>query len=93
MTDLAFDLGQAGFGSFSTFISLINQKKWSEAASDLRGTLWCSQVGSRCSDDASRIAGGCGGETQIEESEADDCCLDGDCCHGKFRHFTFFSQF
>ena len=87
MTDLAFNLGRSGFGSFGTFISLINEKKWAEAASDLRGTLWCSQVGNRCSDDASRIASGCGNEDAGAEAAApqpsgDDCCLDGNCCHG-----------
>ena len=61
MTDLAFNLGQAGLGGFHTFISLINSRQWSQAASDLEGTLWCRQVHGRCPDDANRIRQGCGG--------------------------------
>ncbi len=59
MIDMDFNLGSAGLGSFNTFLSLVKQHKWSDAASDLRGTLWCRQVGNRCSDDSSIISSGC----------------------------------
>ena len=48
MTDMDYNLGDGGFASFSTFISLINQKRWADAAADGKGTSWCGQVGSRC---------------------------------------------
>eukprot|EP00500_Bicosoecida_sp_ms1_P001776 CAMPEP_0203815028 /NCGR_PEP_ID=MMETSP0115-20131106/7445_1 /ASSEMBLY_ACC=CAM_ASM_000227 /TAXON_ID=33651 /ORGANISM="Bicosoecid sp, Strain ms1" /LENGTH=367 /DNA_ID=CAMNT_0050723917 /DNA_START=75 /DNA_END=1175 /DNA_ORIENTATION=- len=70
LTDMTYNLGSAGISSFTTFISLIKQGKWSAAASDARGTLWCSQVGSRCSRDASIIAGGCSG-VEAEEHFGD----------------------
>ena len=59
MTDMTFNLGSGGFASFTTFIGLINQKQWSAAAQDGKGTSWCSQVGSRCTDDMNRVASGC----------------------------------
>jgi len=57
MTDMTYNLGS--LSSFNTFVSLINKGEWASAASDGRGTLWCSQVGNRCSDDMARIAKGC----------------------------------
>jgi lysozyme len=59
LTDMTYNLGGGGMASFGTFISLIKQHKWSSAASDIRGTLWCRQVGNRCSRDAGIIAAGC----------------------------------
>uniref|UniRef100_A0A7S3DI38 Lysozyme n=1 Tax=Palpitomonas bilix TaxID=652834 RepID=A0A7S3DI38_9EUKA len=59
MVDMAFNLGQSGLGSFNTFLSYINNHNWSAAASDVKGTLWCRQVGNRCTQDASIIASGC----------------------------------
>ena len=44
MIDMVFNLGQAGFAGFNTFISLINAHNWAAAATDLKGTKWCTQV-------------------------------------------------
>ena len=59
MTDMDYNLGDNGLASFNTFISLINQKQWAKAADDGKGTAWCGQVGSRCSDDMAAVAAGC----------------------------------
>ena len=59
MTDMDYNLGDAGLASFSTFIGYINAGKWAEAADDGRGTAWCGQVKSRCTDDMGRVARGC----------------------------------
>ena len=61
MVDMTFNLGVAGFRAFGTFISDINNKEWASAAADMKGTLWCRQVGSRCTDDAGYVARGCSG--------------------------------
>ena len=44
MTDMDFNLGNAGFASFHQFIGYINAGEWSKAAADGRNTAWCSQV-------------------------------------------------
>lgn len=59
LTDMTYNLGSGGMSSFSTFISLIKSHSWSKAASDIKGTLWCRQVKSRCTRDAGIIANGC----------------------------------
>mmetsp|Transcript_58894 Transcript_58894/g.81727 ORF Transcript_58894/g.81727 Transcript_58894/m.81727 type:complete len:172 (+) Transcript_58894:27-542(+) len=59
LTDMTYNLGEGGMRSFTTFNSYIEQHNWSAAASDIRGTLWCRQVGSRCTRDAGIIAAGC----------------------------------
>ena len=51
LVDMTYNLGEAGLASFNTFNSLMEAGEWDEAADDLSGTLWCSQVGSRCSRD------------------------------------------
>jgi lysozyme len=59
LTDMTYNLGAAGMASFTTFIGLIKQHKWSAAASDLKGTAWCGQVKSRCTRDTQIVAAGC----------------------------------
>ena len=59
LVDMTYNLGEGGVSSFTTFKSYIENQQWSEAASDLKGTLWCSQVGNRCSRDTGLIAQGC----------------------------------
>eukprot|EP00041_Stephanoeca_diplocostata_P004516 m.46477 g.46477 ORF g.46477 m.46477 type:complete len:201 (-) comp15162_c0_seq1:546-1148(-) len=59
LTDMTYNLGKAGISSFGTFVSLIKAHSWSAAADDARRTLWCRQVGSRCTRDADIIAKGC----------------------------------
>jgi len=61
LTDMVYNLGAAGIQSFTTFNSYIQAQNWASAASDLKGTLWCSQVGNRCTRDCGIIAAGCGG--------------------------------
>lgn len=59
LTDLVYNLGQAGAAQFTTFKSYLQAHNYKEAANDLKGTLWCRQVGNRCTDDTSIIAQGC----------------------------------
>ena len=59
VTDLAYNLGKAGLSQFTTFLGYMNNQQWSQAASDLRGTLWCRQVGGRCTRDTGLIENGC----------------------------------
>ena len=49
--DMTYNLGSGGMSSFHTFISLMQQGKYSDAAADGESTAWCGQVGSRCSRD------------------------------------------
>eukprot|EP00929_Paragymnodinium_shiwhaense_P105689 TRINITY_DN70745_c0_g1_i1.p2 TRINITY_DN70745_c0_g1~~TRINITY_DN70745_c0_g1_i1.p2 ORF type:complete len:186 (+),score=37.55 TRINITY_DN70745_c0_g1_i1:37-558(+) len=59
LIDMTYNLGTGGISSFTTFRSYIEAGEWAKAAQDARGTLWCSQVGSRCTRDASIIEAGC----------------------------------
>ena len=52
-----YNLGTAGLATFTTFQSYIEKQDWNDAADDLYTTLWCSQVGTRCSRDAEQIRG------------------------------------
>lgn len=61
LCDMTYNLGEGGISSFTTFKSYIEAHNWAAAASDIKGTLWCRQVGNRCTRDAGIIAGGCGG--------------------------------
>lgn len=60
LTDMTYNLGEGGLSSFTTFNSYIREHNWAAAASDIKGTLWCRQVGNRCTRDAGIIAAGCG---------------------------------
>ena len=55
LVDMTFNLGEAGLSTFNTFNSYIKSEQWDAAANDLYTTLWCSQVGSRCTRDADQI--------------------------------------
>ena len=56
LVDMTYNLGQYGLSTFHTFNSLIEQGRWTEAASDLRtGTAWCGQVGNRCARNMNQI--------------------------------------
>lgn len=59
VVDLAYNLGKSGLASFNTFLGYMRNQQWSQAASDLRGTLWCRQVGNRCTRDTGLIENGC----------------------------------
>jgi lysozyme len=52
LLNLCFNIGIDKLREFHTFLGLVAQKKWAEAAEDLRHTLWYTQVRHR----AERIA-------------------------------------
>ncbi len=58
VADMAFNMGCATLHTFTTFRSLLKEKKFSEAAQDMRTTAWCGQVHSRCDRDVSCIEKG-----------------------------------
>ena len=66
LVDMTYNLGEAGLASFTTFNSLMESGQWDAAADDLSGTLWCSQVGSRCTRDQNQIRM-C--DSRLEDSE------------------------
>lgn len=47
LLNMRFQLGSKGIRSFKIFLGLMEQKKFKEAADDLRGTLWYKQVPER----------------------------------------------
>lgn len=61
VVDMVFNMGGPTFSTFTTFIALIEQQQWAKASTDMQGTLWCGQVGTRCTGDAAAVAAGCGG--------------------------------
>jgi len=79
MVDMDYNLGDAGFASFSGFIGLVNDKDWAGAAADGKNTAWCSQVGSRCTDDMARVAKGCEGPAPGPSPHSGGCraCVTG----------------
>lgn len=48
VADMAFNMGCRKLQQFTTFRSLLQERRFHEAARDLRGTKWCRQVGYRC---------------------------------------------
>ena len=59
VTDMTFNLGS--LSSFNTLVKYFEAEDWSDASADMKGTLWCKQVGLRCTEDAAQVAKGCGG--------------------------------
>jgi GH24 family phage-related lysozyme (muramidase) len=59
LVDMTYNLGVGGVSSFNTFKSLITSHQYAAAASDLKGTAYCSQVGSRCIRNANILSQGC----------------------------------
>ena len=55
LVDMTYNLGEGGLSTFNTFNSLMESGQWDAAADDLQGTLWCSQVGTRCTRDTNQI--------------------------------------
>lgn len=51
--DLAFNLGATGLSEFKNFIAALAIPDYHEAAAQLKSSLWCNQVGSRCVDNCS----------------------------------------
>ncbi len=58
INDMAFNMGCGTLETFGTLRSYIEDGKYAEAASDMEGTLWCRQVGSRCDRDVSCMKSG-----------------------------------
>ena len=60
LVDMSYNLGLTKLKKFDIFISLIKAKEWKLAGEFLRKkTLWCTQVGTRCHEDATQIENGC----------------------------------
>jgi lysozyme len=57
VTDMTFNLGS--LSGFPTLVRYFESSNWAAAASDMKTTLWCRQVGSRCTEDAAMVAQGC----------------------------------
>ncbi len=51
LADMSFNLGCAGIKEFVTMRSDIEAGEYSAAAADMQKSLWCGQVGERCSRD------------------------------------------
>lgn len=53
VADMAFNMGCATLHEFRTFKSDLEKSPpdYSGAGASMRGTLWCRQVGNRCSHD------------------------------------------
>jgi len=47
LVNMCFNMGFGGLMSFKTFLGLMEQGKWNEAATDGRSTVWYKQVGAR----------------------------------------------
>jgi len=69
LVDIIYDLNN-GISAFHTFISDINSENWEGAAGALKNSLFCRQVGSRCTDDAALIAQGCSGSNKQNSQPA-----------------------
>ena len=53
LVDMSYNLGS--LSGFPTFDSYIKSGQWVTAANDLAGTLWCRQVGNRCTRNMAQI--------------------------------------
>lgn len=53
IADMAFNLGCAGLHEFVSLKSALENKDYSKAAEDMKASLWCRQVGTRCERDVS----------------------------------------
>jgi lysozyme len=58
LQDLCFNMGWHTLSTFSEFLGFMQNGQYSEAATDLLGTLWARQVGSRATDNASMLTSG-----------------------------------
>jgi len=83
--DMEFNMGS--IGAFTTFLDYINTEQWDMAAKDLKyATLWCGQVGHRCTDDMDLIEKGCpcfGGYPAACSGPA--CCTTANMCCDTLR--------
>jgi len=58
LVDMAFNLGCGGLNEFQQMLSALESGNYQQAAQDAKDSLWCNQVGDRCSRDADCIASG-----------------------------------
>ena len=65
LVDMTYNLGRAGIDAFGTFKSYIKAKNYRAAGENLKTTLWCRQVKTRCTDDVDQIERGCNDELEI----------------------------
>jgi lysozyme len=47
LVDMAFNLGQTRFSRFIKLIAAVNDGKWDRAATEMKNSLWATQVGRR----------------------------------------------
>lgn len=55
LTDMSFNLGEAGLEGFDGFLGYLKAGKYAAAANDLESTLWWKEVGTRGPSIAERI--------------------------------------
>ena len=53
--DMTYNLGTAGIRGFPNFIASMKSGNWSKASADAKDSLWCRQVGTRCTRDTNQI--------------------------------------
>lgn len=51
LDDMSFNMGCATLSTFGRLKSAISEKNYAAAVEDMKESLWCRQVGSRCSRD------------------------------------------
>ncbi len=48
VTDMVFNLGKTKFRKFAKMLAAIEDKKFDDAAKEMKDSKWCEQVKSRC---------------------------------------------
>ncbi len=48
VTDMVFNLGKTKFSKFAKMLSAIEDKKFDDAAKEMKDSKWCEQVKTRC---------------------------------------------
>merc|ERR1719453_2697866 len=57
--DMTYNLGSGGMRGFPNFIKAMKAGNWQTAAAEGKNSLWCSQVGRRCSRNMNQITSCC----------------------------------
>ena len=55
VVDMVFNLGAGGFAKFVQLRAALEAKDFAAAAQQVTDSLWCGQVGTRCSDNAGML--------------------------------------
>ena len=55
ITDMAYNMGQGGLSQFKNFKTSLLNKQWAQAADGLSYSLYCKQVGRRCTRNQAQI--------------------------------------